>query len=190
MIFDQEASDRMAAEFKAAHGDSTDDFAPVMIPLADQAGLREYLEMVDYFQYILVLVFVLVMAIVLWNAGLMAGIRRYGEMGIRLAMGESKGHLYRSLISESVLIGLAGSVIGTIFGLAISYYIQEVGIDISSMMQGTNMMMSNVLRSQVTPTAYYLGFMPGLLATVIGSSISGISILKRQTSTLIKELEA
>jgi len=34
---------------------------------------------------------------------LMNGLRRYGEIGMRLAMGESKGQVYRSMIVESVI---------------------------------------------------------------------------------------
>lgn len=48
--------------------------------------------------------------IVLWNMGIMSGLRRYGEMGIRLAMGETKGQVYQSLILESVIIGTIGTI--------------------------------------------------------------------------------
>ena len=54
---------------------------------------------------LLLVAFILVMSIVLWNAGLMASLRRYGEFGIRLALGEDHGRLYRSLIVEGVVIG-------------------------------------------------------------------------------------
>ncbi|MBU1463960.1 MAG: BamA/TamA family outer membrane protein, partial [Alphaproteobacteria bacterium] len=37
-----------------------------------------------------------------------------------LAIGEHKGHVFRSMIYESVIIGLVGSVIGT--GLGLRYY--------------------------------------------------------------------
>jgi putative ABC transport system permease protein len=38
--------------------------------------------------------------------------------------------------------------------------------------------------------SFFIGFIPGLLATILGTSISGIGIYKRQTSQLFKELEA
>ena len=136
-----------------------------------------------------VVAFIGVMAIVLWNTGLMSGIRRYGEIGVRLAIGESKGHVYWSLISEAVMVGIIGSIIGTIFGLLFSYILQEVGIDVSKMMQGASMMISNVIRARVTPPAAIIGFIPGLLGTVFGAMMAGIGIFKRQTSQLFKELE-
>ena len=54
----------------------------------------------------------------MWNAGLIGTLRRYGEFGVRLAMGESKGGVYRSLLAEAVIIGILGSIAGTILGLA------------------------------------------------------------------------
>jgi putative ABC transport system permease protein len=107
-----------------------------------------------------------------------------------LAIGEDKGHVYRSMIGEALLVGFFGSAIGTLFGLAISYYIQMQGIDISGMLQDASMVMPDVLRTQVTFGSFYIGFIPGLLATLLGTAISGIGIYKRQTSRLAKEMES
>ena len=134
-------------------------------------------------------VFVLVMSIVLWNAGLMNGIRRYGEIGVRLAMGEPKGAIYRSMIFESICIGLVGSALGTALGLMVSYWMQIYGLDFSSMMQKSTILISSVIHARVTPTSYYIGFVPGLFASVLGTMFAGIAIYKRQTSQLFKELE-
>ena len=189
LIFNKVAADKLAEEFNARFNDAEDEFSPVMLTLSEQNGLGEIMDMMNYELFIIIFIFIFVMSIVLWNTGLMSGIRRYGEIGIRLAIGESKGGVYRSLIYESILIGCIGTVIGTAIGLGFSYYMQEVGIDFSNLMKGSNMLMSNIFRSRITPAAFYIGFIPGLLATVFGSLISGIGIFKRQTSQLFKELE-
>jgi putative ABC transport system permease protein len=137
-----------------------------------------------------VVMFLAIMSIVIWNTGLMSGIRRYGEVGVRLAIGEPKGHVYGSLLAESVMIALIGSVLGTAAGLGVSYLLQEVGLDISAVIQGGTMMMSNVMRARVTPVAGIIGFVPGLVGTVIGTMMAGMGIFKRQTASLFKELEA
>ena len=46
-------------------------------------------------------------------------------MGLRVALGARKGHFYRTLILESITIGLIGSVIGTALGIACAWYLQE-----------------------------------------------------------------
>ncbi len=48
--------------------------------------------------FLFAFIFIGAMSIVLWNAGLLGGLRRYGEFGIRLAMGETKPKIYKSLI--------------------------------------------------------------------------------------------
>jgi putative ABC transport system permease protein len=138
---------------------------------------------------IVVIVFVFVMSIVLWNAGLMNGLRRYGEIGVRLAMGEPKGGIYRSMIFESICIGIAGSILGTAIGLGVSYWMQYTGLDFSSMLQKSTIFISSVVHARVTMTSYYIGFLPGLFASVLGTLFAGIGIYKRQTSQLFKELE-
>jgi putative ABC transport system permease protein len=71
------------------------------------------------------------------------------------------------------------------------YYLQVVGIDISSMMDQIDsaMMMPSVLRSKVTWDLFFIGFIPGLFAMVLGNMLSGIGIYKRETASLMKELE-
>ena len=138
---------------------------------------------------ILVSVFLLAMSLVLWNAGLLGGLRRYGEFGVRLAMGEEKNHVYRTLIFESVFIGIAGTIVGTAFGLFFAWLLQTYGIDISGMMEGAAMMMPSVIRARITPVDFYLGLIPGVLSTVIGTMLAGIGIFKRNTARLFKELE-
>jgi putative ABC transport system permease protein len=51
------------------------------------------------------------------------------------------------------------------------------------------MMMPSVLRSKITPELYYIGFFPGLMATVFGNALAGYAIYKRKTSRLFKEHE-
>jgi putative ABC transport system permease protein len=57
------------------------------------------------------------------------------------------------------------------------------------MMKNSTMMLTDVIRARVEPLTFIIGFLPGMLATVLGSAISGIGIYKRQTSQLFKELE-
>lgn len=188
-IYVDEKATAVADEFNAQYARINDEFAPLMLRLRDQNNLDSYLEYVDSFASLFVTIFVLVMSIVLWNTGLLGGLRRYQEFGIRLALGEEKGHIYRTLIYEAVLIGIIGSIVGTSIGLLGTWYMQVVGIDITGMMQNSTMLMPNVLRAKFTPELLYIGFIPGLFAMVLGNMLSGIGIYKRQTATLFKELE-
>lgn len=174
--------------FNARYKNDDDEFAPLMLRLNDQNGLDEYLALSKSMSGIMIFVFIFAMSIVLWNTGLLGGLRRYNEFGIRLAMGEEKKRIFRTLLLESVVIGLAGSVLGTALGLAAAYYLQEVGLDFGSAVQGGSMMMPAVFRAHVGAQAFYIGFIPGLFSMVLGNALSGIGIYKRKTAELFKEL--
>lgn len=179
----------LAAAFNARATNTDDPFWPVMQTLGEQPGLDFMFEKMSFFTGILILVFLLAMSLVQWNAGLIGTLRRHGEFGLRLALGESKGGAYRSLLGEAVIIGLLGSAVGTLIGLALSWYLQVHGLDVSGMMKNMSFLMDPVLRSKITPFAFVIGFIPGLLASVIGTAIAGRAIYKRRTATLFKELE-
>ncbi|MFO7924132.1 MAG: FtsX-like permease family protein [Bacteroidales bacterium] len=189
-FYDDDIAVRMASDFNGMYSDDEDEFTPVMKSLSQQGTMGPYVEMAGYWSWYLTMIFIIAMSLVLWNAGLLGGLRRYGEIGIRIAMGEEKGHIYRSMIWESVFIGFTGTIIGTGFGLLFAYIVQVRGIDISGMMEGASLMMPDTIRTRITPADYYIGLIPGLLSTVTGTMLAGIGIFKRETARLFKELEA
>ena len=188
-VYNNEKALAIVKRFNTKYNNSEDEFAPLMGTLREWSNLEEYLAMGENYASVLVLIFVLIMSVVLWNAGLLGGLRRYVEVGIRLAVGEQKGHIYRSMIYEAVYIGLVGSLLGTLLGLGCAWWLQTQGLDISSLIKNVNMMFPGVLRAKITATTLYIGFFPGLLSTVLGTALSGIGIYKRQTASLFKELE-
>ncbi len=157
--------------------------------LPNESGLADYLTLLDSMSIVIITIFVIAMSIVLWNAGLIGSLRRYGEIGVRLAVGEDKGHVYKTLVMESVMIGLFGSVLGTLAGAGVAYLMEVYGMNFGFLFKNSSMMISNELRAQVTLGSFFIGFAPGIIATVLGTSIAGIGIYKRQTSQLFKELE-
>jgi putative ABC transport system permease protein len=189
-FYNDESALKSAEKFNSAYSGNTDEFAPVMKTLSQQGSMGQYVNMSEYWANYIAFVFIIAMSLVLWNAGLLGGLRRYGEVGLRLAMGEEKGHVYRTMIYESIMIGLAGSVIGTFFGLLFAWLIQKYGIDISGLMKSSSLMMPSIIRARIMPSDFYIGFIPGVISTVIGTMLSGIGIYKRQTAKLFKELEA
>ena len=192
LYYEDQAAVAMRTEYNINHNDSTDIFSPIMMALRDANQMGTMVDFSNAAMAIILVIFLVIVMIVLWNMGLMNGLRRYGEIGMRLAIGESKGQVYRSMIVESVIIGFIGTVIGTAMGLGITYYMQEVGLDYSAAMESlssTDIIMSNVFYAQVTPELYFIGFIPGVLATVLGTMMAGRAIYKREMAQLFKELE-
>ena len=191
LYYDDESAVTLRTDYNTK-SDSLDIFSPFMLALRDGNQMGTMVDISEAMLAIMGGVFLVVVMVVLWNMGLMNGLRRYGEVGLRLAMGESKGQVYRSMISEAVIIGLTGTVIGTGTGLALTYYVQENGIDYTKgieALSNSSMVMPNIFYAQVTTDLFYIGFIPGVLATVLGTMLAGLAIYKREMAQLFKELE-
>jgi putative ABC transport system permease protein len=188
--YDEEKVNQMVIKFNSLFPKSEDKYAPIILTLRQQNDLGKMIDQIKDIGGVMVFIFIFSMSLVLWNAGLLGGLRRYIEFGTRLAIGEDYSHIYRTLIYESVLIGVLGTLSGSAIGLLIALYMQQHGIDLGSMMKNATIMMPAVFHARITSAALFIGFIPGLISTVIGTALSGIGIYKRKTAQLFKELEA
>lgn len=188
-VYNDKKAEAVVAAFNEQHHLSDELFAPMMKPMSRMEGMDFLITYAKYANLIIILIFVFTMSIVLWNAGLIGGLRRYGEFGLRLAIGESKHATYWSLVGESLLIGVAGTIVGTVIGLFFAYLMQTYGIDAGDMIKDATLMMPTVFRAQINAETFYIGFFPGVLSTVLGAMLAGVGIYKRQTAQLFKELE-
>jgi putative ABC transport system permease protein len=188
--YDDDLAEQAASRFNKEFNVKRDRFSPVMITLKMQSGMELLVDYSSRILGIMIFVFLAAMSIVLWNSGLLGGLRRYGEFGMRLAIGEEKGHVYRTMIYEALIIGIIGSFAGVLAGMGIASYLQIHGIDLGKMMQNATIMMPTVFHARITTETWFIGFIPGVFSTLIGTMLSGIGIYKRQTAQLFKELEA
>ena len=193
LYYDDDHATSIRTKFNNINSDTTNIFSPIMLALRDSNDqLGTMVDISASFLIIFGAIFLIIVMIVLWNLGLMTGLRRYGEIGLRLAMGETKGQVYRSMVYESIIIGLIGTIIGTIFGISITYYVQENGIDYSKVVEKmslNSMAFPNIIYAKITPSMYYIGLIPGVIATALGTMLAGLAIYKREMTQLFKELE-
>ena len=192
LYYDDQKTVDLRTSFNAANSDSSDMFSPIMLALRDGNQMGSMVDISNAMLAIMGSIFLIVVMVVLWNMGLMNGLRRYGEVGLRLAIGEPKGHVYRSLITEALIIGIIGTILGTGIGIAITYYVQVNGIDYTKgieALSNSSIIMPNVFYAQVTSDLFYIGFFPGVLATVFGTMLAGVVVYKREMAQLFKDLE-
>jgi len=188
--FEANKAQQITDKFNKKFHHPDDEFSPVMKSLREQGNMAVLVDYASSMLGIMISVFLLAMSLVLWNAGLLGGLRRYGEFGMRLAIGEEKSHVYKTMIYESLLIGIMGSLAGVTIGMMLAFYLQEHGINFGGMMKNATMIMPTVFKGRITVQTWFIGFIPGILSTLIGTMLSGIGIYKRQTAQLFKELES
>ncbi len=170
-------------------GWAKDDF-PIVLSILDQRNMENMESMFKLVKKIIVGVFILLMILVLWNASLLNGIHRYGELGLLLALGQTHKKIVWMLGLEAFFIGLLGSLSGCLIGGAVVYYMQEVGINMGDAFVQTGMMVNDVMRGRVTLEGFLLGIGPGLVASIFGSLIASVAIFNRSEANLFRELEA
>ncbi|MCL2727198.1 MAG: ABC transporter permease, partial [Bacteroidales bacterium] len=147
--YDRDLAESIKTSYHALQPQDDDEFAPLMLQLADQPMMGQMLTYLDTVSGVMIALLVFALSIVLWNAGVLGGIRRYNEFGVRLALGEDKRHIYGTLLTESLLIGLIGSALGTALGLMLNHYLAAHGFDYSDALQNVSLMMDPILRAKV-----------------------------------------
>ena len=180
---------KLKADFNSRFS-GPEEFDVEMLALTDQGNLAYFMAIMKSSLGIMSLVFIIILGIVLWNSGLMNGIRRWGEFGLRLAVGERKIHAYGSLVGEALVLGIAGSLLGILAGGAISLLFARNGIDVSAYARSSSIVSESMIYTALNLQTLLIGLITGVMSTLVGAALAGIPIFRRQTSQLFKELES
>lgn len=166
------------------------DDQPIVLTVLDQRNLGELAYKYELVKAIIVGIFLFLMVLVLWNAGLINGIHRYGEMGLLLALGQTQKNLVVMFAAEAFLIGVLGSLVGCIVGGLWVFYLQEFGLNMGGIFEQTGIMFNDVVRARLSVKAFIYGIVPGVISSVFGNFIANIAVFKRSVANLFRELEA
>ncbi|KMP11960.1 hypothetical protein UZ36_02670 [Candidatus Nitromaritima sp. SCGC AAA799-C22] len=166
------------------------DDVPLVVSILDQRNIRPITDKFLIVRKFIIGIFLFLMVMVLWNAGILNGIHRYGEMGVRLAMGETHSRLILTLLAESLAVGVAGSAAGCVLGGVCTYSLQEIGLNMGDAFAQSGLMLSDVVRARLSVGGFVRGIIPGVTASVLGTLIAGLAIYKRSEANLFRELEA
>lgn len=104
---------------------------------------------VDDYSYIIMIIIMLALAFGIINTMLMAIIERTREIGMMTALGTSKLRIFLLVLTETVLLTIAGTPLGVLSGWIITSYYHEKGLDLSGM--GKEMMSSFGFRTMIYP---------------------------------------
>ena len=112
----------------------------------------------------------IIAAIGIFGVILVSVLERVREFGIMLAIGSSFRRVRWQIISESVLLGLFGLIIGIIIGGSLLYYFTEVGIDLRAYSDAMAQFgMDAVIKAQFEFSYFYSSGIAVVLATFLAA---------------------
>ncbi len=130
--------------------------------------VSDMINLFDAFIWIFGLIFLLAAGMGVMNTMLMATYERIREFGILKALGATPWGIIRDVAAEALVLAVLGTALGTILGLAGSYYLQEVGLDLS-IFAGTysvgGVAFDPIWRATISPK---MVFIPVVLMLIIG----------------------
>jgi len=95
-------------------------------------GVSDMLKMSDAGIYLFGMIFVLAAGLGVLNTMLMATHDRIREFGVLKALGATPLRIIKDVAVEGYVLALVATAIGTVLGLAMSWYFQVYGIDLSA----------------------------------------------------------
>ncbi len=101
------------------------------------------------------------------NMLLARGVARQREIGIRLALGASRGRVVRQLLSESLLLSLLGGAAGILLSV---WAARTLWLSLSTIFQGLHLSM---IELDLTPDAHVLGY--GLTVSLLTGAVFGLA---------------
>jgi ABC-type antimicrobial peptide transport system permease subunit len=81
--------------------------------------------------FVTYLLIYLVAAVGILNTQRMSALERRREFGVLMAIGMRPRRMFRMILTESMVMGTVGGILGTILGVAVTWYHSVRGLDLS-----------------------------------------------------------
>jgi putative ABC transport system permease protein len=121
-----------------------------------------YRRQFGFLQFIVLIMVVLSVT----NSVNMSVFERVGEFGTMMALGNRKTQVYRLILTENVLLGIIGGILGVGVGMTLGLAISAIGIP---MPPPPNANLGYVARIQLVPSALMMAFVIGSGATALAA---------------------
>ncbi|MCQ9377355.1 ABC transporter permease [Methyloversatilis sp. XJ19-49] len=150
----------------------------LLVPRLQSLGfdIRDWVELSDFYaktvelyrtQFGVLQWIVLIMVLLsVFNTVNMSVFERVGEFGTLMALGNTRGYVFRLVMVENAMLGLFGAVVGVVLGTLAALAISEVGIP---MPPPPNSNVAYTATVRVLPHTVLLAFGVGLIATLVAA---------------------
>ena len=176
--------------------EDTDRVAAELQTWVDGAGLelRTWVELNDFYEKAVALykrqfgvlqLIVLVMVVLsVANSINMSAFERIGEFGTMMALGDRGDKVFRLIVTEGVLLGLAGAALGVVLGIALALGISTVGIPMPPPPNG-NLGYTATIR--IVPSVLAMAFAVGFVATTVAALLPAYRASRTPVADALRE---
>lgn len=109
------------------------------------------------------------------NSVNMSIFERVGEFGTMMALGNRQGDVFRLIVAENALVGLIGSLVGAILGIALALVISEFGIP---MPPPPNANLGYMAAIRLLPMEIVGAMLIGVVATILASLFPAAKVIR------------
>jgi putative ABC transport system permease protein len=135
-------------------------------------AIGEYPKMIKLMEVLYYWIFLFVAflgSFIIANVMTMVILERKREIGILMSLGMPKGRILSLFLAEGTMLGLIGSLAGTVVGVGVVMILARNGFDMTSAMAGFSWPLDNVIYPSVTPGTVFMGIVMG---TAVSAAIS------------------
>lgn len=125
------------------------------------------------------------------NTILLAAFERTREIGMMAAMGLRRGQIVRLFVMEGAMVGMIGSIIGCLLGIALNYPIVEYGINWGYMMRDMGDIGYRVTAESHgiwNPTMIIIAFVFGIIVSALTSIYPARVASKMEPTEALKKI--
>lgn len=133
--------------------------------------MKQWVDLENGFYYIFLGIVLLIVAAGIMNTVLMSMLDRVREFGVMMALGCGRIRLAGIVVTESLMLGLIGTAIGTLLGLLLVAWFHHAGIDLSSQMDTIQRFYINTMIRTEIDTDHLLN---SVLAVLFAASAAAI----------------
>lgn len=141
-----------------------------VVPWQKDEVLAELVPMMKGIWSGIMAIIMVIVGLVILNTMLMTVMERYHEIGVMKALGFKNHEVFFLILTEAFYIGFMGSVIGGIFGSAISAWVEKTGINMVKML-GEGMLEKFDIPIPMFSTVIYPDFSVSIMMGSIGFGI-------------------
>ena len=139
------------------------------------------LDMYKQLSFIITLIVSLALIFGIINTMLMAVFERIREFGVLMSIGMKNGKIFSMILTEALILGIFGTIVGTASGLIIQLPLIHTGIDLSLFAKSLNSFgVGAIIYPIISFENTFITFMTIPIVTVLGAIYPAIKAIRLQ----------